>query len=59
MSQNASELVRLTLPDGAVREVPVGTLASDVVRSIGERLLNAAVAVSVDGAVQDLRTPLR
>jgi len=29
------------------------------VRSIGERLLNAAVAVSVDGEVQDLMTPLR
>ncbi|MDZ7631158.1 MAG: TGS domain-containing protein [Gemmatimonadaceae bacterium] len=59
MSETASAPIRLTLPDGAVREVPPGTLARDVVASIGERLLNAAVAVSVDGAVQDLRTPLR
>ena len=59
MPDNASAPLRLTLPDGAVREVPVGTLPTDVVASIGERLLNAAVAVSVDGAVQDLRTPLR
>ena len=51
--------LRLTLPDGAVREVPPGTLPREVVLSIGERLLNAAVAVSVDGVVQDLRTPLR
>ena len=59
MSDNASASLRLTLPDGAVREVPVGTLPAEVVRSIGERLANAAVAVSVDGAVQDMRTPLR
>src|SRR5919107_3164089 len=51
--------VTLTLPDGSVREVPSGTLARDVVRSIGERLLKAAVAVSVNGEVQDLMTPLR
>ena len=59
MPDNASAPLRLTLPDGAVREVPSGTLPTDVVAGIGERLLNAAVAVSVDGAIQDLRTPLR
>ena len=32
---------------------------SDVVRSIGERLLQAAVAVEVNGEIQDLVTPLR
>ncbi len=49
----------LVLPDGATRTVPAGTLPRDVVASIGERLLKAAVAVSVDGEVQDLITPLR
>src|SRR3954471_24019589 len=49
----------LVLPDGATRTVAPGTLPADVVRSIGERLLQAAVAVSVDGEVQDLMTPLR
>jgi threonyl-tRNA synthetase len=49
----------LTLPDGSTREVPVGTLPSEVVRSIGERLLRAAVAVKVNGKLQDLVTPLR
>jgi len=53
-----SELT-LVLPDGATRTVPAGTLPADVVRSIGERLLQAAVAVSVDGEIQDLMTPLR
>ena len=51
--------IELVLPDGAIRTVPEGTLPADVVRSIGERLLMAAVAVSVNGAVQDLMTPLR
>jgi threonyl-tRNA synthetase len=49
----------LVLPDGATRTVAAGTMPADVVRSIGERLLGAAVAVSVDGEVQDLMTPLR
>jgi threonyl-tRNA synthetase len=49
----------LTLPDGSTREVPYGTLPRDVVATIGERLLKAAVAVTVDGQVQDLVTPLR
>ena len=53
------QLVTLTLPDGATREVPVGTLPRDVVASIGERLLRAAVAVEIDGEIHDLVTPLR
>src|SRR6476469_10507795 len=48
----------LTLPDGAQRTVPAGTLPSEVVKSIGERLLQAAVAVEVNGTIQDLVTPL-
>jgi threonyl-tRNA synthetase len=49
----------LTLPDGSTREVAAGTLPKDVVASIGPRLALAAVAVSLDGEVQDLQTPLR
>ena len=49
----------LTLPDGSQRNVASGTLPADVVKSIGERLLQAAVAVEVSGVVQDLVTPLR
>ncbi len=53
-----SQLV-LTLPNGDTRDVAPGTLPRDVVASIGPRLLNAAIAVSIDGEVQDLMTPLR
>src|SRR6476646_10293035 len=49
----------LTLPDGSQRNVAAGTLPSDVVKSIGERLLQAAVAVEVNGVIRDLVTPLR
>ena len=49
----------LTLPDGATREVPAGTLPRAVVESIGPRLAKDAVAVAVNGEVQDLVTPLR
>ena len=52
-------MLTLTLPDGATREVAPGTLPVDVVKSIGEGLARAAVAVAVNGTVQDLMTPLR
>src|ERR671934_2942239 len=49
----------LTLPDGSTRTVPCGTLPRDVVASIGAGLARAALAVEVNGKVQDLVTPLR
>ena len=54
-----NETLILVLPDGSRREVAHGTLARDVVGSIGPRLLSAAIAVEVDGEIQDLVTPLR
>jgi hypothetical protein len=42
----APAVLVLTLPDGATREVAPGTLARDVVATIGPRLLLAAIAVS-------------
>ncbi|MDE3174406.1 MAG: threonine--tRNA ligase [Gemmatimonadota bacterium] len=52
-------MLTLTLPDGATRDVAPGTLPGEVVKSIGERLYQAAIAVEVNGTVQDLMTPLR
>ena len=49
----------LTLPDGSTRTVDAGTSPLDVVRSIGERLARDAIAVEVNGQLQDLATPLR
>ncbi len=49
----------LTLPDGSTREIPPGTLPREVVATIGPRLLRDAIAISIDGEVQDLVTPIR
>jgi len=54
-----SEMLKLTLPDGSVREVEEGTLPRDVVASIGPRLLRDAIATEIDGETVDLSTPLR
>ena len=53
-----SDRVRVTLPDGSVREVAAGTTARGVAESIGAGLARAAVAARVDGAVRDLDRPL-
>jgi threonyl-tRNA synthetase len=59
MSTAAPSLLVLTLPDGATREVAPGTLAREVVASIGPGLLKAAIAVAINGEIQDLMTPIR
>ncbi|WP_339705499.1 threonine--tRNA ligase [uncultured Sphingosinicella sp.] len=53
-----SEMIRLTLPDGSVREMPRGTTGGDVARSIGPGLAKAALAAKVDGEVIDLERPI-
>ncbi len=53
-----SDAVRLTLPDGSVREVPRGTSARAVAEGIGAGLARAAVAAKVDGRVWDLDRPI-
>ncbi|HJR51813.1 MAG TPA: threonine--tRNA ligase [Gemmatimonadales bacterium] len=50
--------MRVTLPDGSVREVPRGTSARAVAESIGAGLARAAVAAKVNGAVWDLDRPI-
>jgi threonyl-tRNA synthetase len=59
ISNPANETITLSLPDGSERHVPRGTLARDVVASIGPRLLRDAIAVKLDHTIQDLMTPLR
>jgi threonyl-tRNA synthetase len=59
IDRQSEATLTLTLPDGSQRNVASGTLPADVVKSIGERLLMAAVAVEVNGVIQDLVTPLR
>ncbi len=53
-----SDSVRVTLPDGSVREVAAGTTGRAVAEGIGAGLARAAVAARVDGAVWDLDRPI-
>jgi threonyl-tRNA synthetase len=51
-------LVRITLPDGSVREVASGTSSRKVAESIGPGLARAALAARVNGQVWDLDRPI-
>ena len=50
--------VRLTLPDGSVREVPSGTTGRELAENIGPGLAKAALAIRVDGQIRDLSRPI-
>ncbi|CAA9367858.1 MAG: Threonyl-tRNA synthetase [uncultured Gemmatimonadetes bacterium] len=52
------DTVKVSLPDGSVREVPRGAPVRAVAEAIGPRLAKAAVAARVDGEVVDLVRPL-
>lgn len=51
--------VKVTLPDGAVREYAQGTTIEDVAGSISSGLKKAALAGKLDGKVVDLYTPIQ
>ncbi len=54
----ATEALRLTLPDGSVREAAVGVTPQEVAAAIGPRLARDAVGAELDGRPIDLRQPL-
>lgn len=51
--------IRVTLPDGSVREVPAETSPLEIAEGIGKRLAKAAVVARVDGRLVDLAHPIR
>ncbi|MEZ0333807.1 MAG: threonine--tRNA ligase [Gemmatimonadales bacterium] len=53
-----SASIRVTLPDGSVREVAAGTTPRQIAESIGPGLARAALAARVDGSVRDLDRPI-
>ncbi|HET7024557.1 MAG TPA: threonine--tRNA ligase [Gemmatimonadales bacterium] len=53
-----SGAIRVTLPDGSVKEVPAGSTGLDVAKAIGPGLAKAALAARVNGKVRDLGRPL-
>ena len=46
--------LRITLPDGSIRELPAGSTARDLAQAIGPGLAKAALAARVNGRIQDL-----
>ena len=49
-------MIKLTLPDGSVREIEAAQSAAEIIKSIGMGLYKAACCVKVNGEVKDLRT---
>ena len=52
-----SEMFKISLPDGSVREMPQGSTPADVAAAIGPGLAKAALAAKVDGELVDLTRP--
>jgi len=56
--QPMADSIHVKLPDGSVKEVPKGTTALDIAKSIGARLAEAALAAKTNGDLIDLTRPL-
>src|ERR1700720_2340234 len=52
------ETIRVTLPDGATRDVPKGTTAADIAKQISPRLAKEALIARTNGELIDLSRPL-
>lgn len=50
--------IKITLPDGSIREVPQGSSALDVAKSISEGLARVVVSAQVNGETWDLTRPI-
>ena len=51
-------MIKVTFPDGSVREYPKGTTGLQIAESISSRLAQDVLSVSVNGIVQDLNQPI-
>jgi threonyl-tRNA synthetase len=52
-----SEMFKISLPDGSVREMPAGSTPADLALAIGPGLAKAALAARVNGELVDLNRP--
>ncbi len=52
-----TEMYKITLPDGSVREMPRGSTPADVAAAIGPGLAKATIAARVDGELRDVMRP--
>jgi threonyl-tRNA synthetase len=53
-----ADSIQVKLPDGSVKDVPQGTTALDIAKSISPRLADAALVAKTNGDLIDLTKPL-
>jgi threonyl-tRNA synthetase len=53
-----ADSIHVKLPDGSVKEVPKGTTAIDIAKSIGQRLADATLVAKTNGDLIDVSRPL-
>ncbi len=51
--------VKISLPDGSIREYPQGVTGFEIASSISEGLARVSLAIEVDGEVRDLARPIK
>ncbi|MGZ2411906.1 threonyl-tRNA synthetase [Sphingomonas sp. F9_3S_D5_B_2] len=52
-----TEMFKIALPDGSVKEMPEGSTPADVAAAIGPGLAKAAIAAKIDGELRDIMRP--
>ncbi|HLA59793.1 MAG TPA: threonine--tRNA ligase [Puia sp.] len=52
-------MIKITLPDGAVKEYPEGTNSLEIAKSISEGLARKVIASNVNGEIWDATRPIR
>ncbi|HEY2648141.1 MAG TPA: threonine--tRNA ligase [Puia sp.] len=52
-------MIKITLPDGAVREYPAGTSSLEIAKSISEGLARKIIAANVNGEIWDATRPIQ
>ena len=53
-----SDSVQVKLPDGSAKQVPKGTTALEIAKSISPRLADAALVAKTNGDLVDLARPI-
>jgi threonyl-tRNA synthetase len=53
-----ADSIHVKLPDGSLKEVPKGTTALDIAKSIGQRLADATLVAKTNGDLIDVTKPL-
>ena len=51
-------MIKITLPDGSIREYAAGTTAMDIAKSISEGLARNVLAAKVNGEIRDANRPI-